>query len=84
MTLQRCASKRRSRQRRANVTGYLGEDERSIAAFRRQGGSCIVESGAELGEYLALGNVGSAQLRAGELEAAIESLRNGGGWPTSN
>jgi tetratricopeptide (TPR) repeat protein len=54
--------------------GYLGEHERSIAAFRRQG-DLYRQAGAELGEYLALGNVGSAQLEAGEMEAAIESLR---------
>jgi predicted ATPase/DNA-binding winged helix-turn-helix (wHTH) protein len=54
--------------------GYLGEDERSIAAFRRQG-ELYRRAGAELGEYLALGNVGSAQLQAGQLDAAIESLR---------
>jgi predicted ATPase len=54
--------------------GCLGEDERSIAAFRRQG-ELYRRAGAELGEYLALGNVGSAQLQAGKLDAAIESLR---------
>jgi len=54
--------------------GYLGEDERSIAAYRRQG-ELYRRAGAELGEYLALGNVGSAQLQAGKLDAAIESLR---------
>jgi predicted ATPase/DNA-binding winged helix-turn-helix (wHTH) protein len=54
--------------------GYLGDDERSIAAFRRQG-ELYRRAGAELGEYLALGNVGSAQLQAGKLDAAIESLR---------
>jgi len=54
--------------------GYLGEHERSIAAFRRQG-ELYHRAGAELGQYLALGNVGSAQLQAGLLDAAIESLR---------
>ena len=54
--------------------GRLGENELSIAAFRRQGG-LYRRAGAELGEYLALGNVGSAQLEAGEIDAAIESLR---------
>ena len=54
--------------------GYLGEHERSIAAFRRQG-ELYRRAGARLGEYLALGNVGSAQLQAGEVDAAIESLR---------
>jgi predicted ATPase/DNA-binding winged helix-turn-helix (wHTH) protein len=54
--------------------GYLGEHERSIAAFRRQG-ELYRRAGAGLGEYLALGNVGSAQLQAGELDAASESLR---------
>ena len=52
----------------------LGEHERSIAAFRRQG-ELYRRAGAELGEYLALGNVGSAQLQAGDVDAAIESLR---------
>jgi predicted ATPase len=54
--------------------GYLGEHERSIAAFRRQG-ELYRRAGAGLGEYLALGNVGSAQLQGGEIDAAIESLR---------
>jgi tetratricopeptide (TPR) repeat protein len=54
--------------------GVLGENELSIAAFRRQG-ELYRRAGAELGEYLALGNVGSAQLQAGKLDAAIESLR---------
>jgi tetratricopeptide (TPR) repeat protein len=54
--------------------GYLGEHERSIAAFRRQG-DLYRRAGAGLGEYLALGNVGSAQLQASEIDAAIESLR---------
>jgi len=53
--------------------GYLDENERSIAAFRRQ---CEFyhRADAPLGEYLALGNVGSAQLQANELDAAIDSL----------
>ena len=46
----------------------------AIAAFRRQ-----VElyrcAGDVLGENVALGNVGSAQLDAGDLDAAIESVR---------
>jgi predicted ATPase/DNA-binding winged helix-turn-helix (wHTH) protein len=54
--------------------GVLGENELSIAAFCRQG-ELYRRAGAELGEYLALGNVGSAQLQAGKLDAAIESLR---------
>ncbi len=54
--------------------GVLGENELSIAAFCRQG-DLYRRAGAELGEYLALGNVGSAQLQAGMLDAAIESLR---------
>jgi predicted ATPase/DNA-binding winged helix-turn-helix (wHTH) protein len=54
--------------------GVLGENELSIAAFRRQV-ELYRRAGAELGEYLALGNVGSAQLQAGKLDAAIESLR---------
>jgi hypothetical protein len=52
----------------------LGSPERAIAAFRRQGELCR-RAGAESGEYLALGNVGCAQLDAGDLDAAIESLR---------
>jgi predicted ATPase/DNA-binding winged helix-turn-helix (wHTH) protein len=55
--------------------GCLGDSERSIAAFRRQR-ELYRRAGAELGEYLALGNVGSAQLQAGEIDAAIESLSN--------
>ena len=54
--------------------GSLGDHESSIAAFRRQG-DLYRRAGAELGEYLALGNVGSAQLQASEIDAAIESLR---------
>jgi len=52
----------------------LGTPERAVAAFRRQG-ELYHRAGAEFGEYLALGNVGSAQLQAGDLDAAIESLR---------
>lgn len=52
----------------------LGAPERALAAFRRQG-ELYRRAGAELGEYLALGNVGSAQLETGEVDAAIESLR---------
>jgi len=51
-----------------------GAPELAIAAYRRQ-----VElnrrAGDVLGENVALGNVGSAQLDAGDLDAAIESLR---------
>jgi predicted ATPase len=54
--------------------GCLGDNERSIAAFRRQR-ELYRRAGAGLGEYLALGNVGSAQLQAGEIDGAIESLR---------
>jgi len=53
--------------------GCLGDSERSVAAFRRQR-ELYRRAGAQLGEYLALGNVGSAQLNAGEVDAAIESL----------
>ena len=52
----------------------LGTPERAIAAFRRQG-ELYHRADAEFGEYLALGNVGSAQLQAGDLDASIESLR---------
>ena len=51
-----------------------GAPERAIAAFRRQG-ALYHRAGAELGEYLALGNLGHAQLEAGDVDAAIESLR---------
>jgi tetratricopeptide (TPR) repeat protein len=51
----------------------LGAFERGIAAFRRQG-ELYRRAGAEFGEYLALGNVGSAHLQAGDLDAAVESL----------
>jgi predicted ATPase/DNA-binding winged helix-turn-helix (wHTH) protein len=48
--------------------------ERAIAAFCRQ-----LElyrcAGDILGEYVALGNVGSAQLEAGDVDAGVESLR---------
>ncbi|HVF64857.1 MAG TPA: winged helix-turn-helix domain-containing protein [Casimicrobiaceae bacterium] len=51
-----------------------GEAELAIAAFRRQ-----VElnrlAGDALGENVALGNVGSAQLDAGDLDGAIETVR---------
>ncbi len=51
-----------------------GESELAIAAFYRQ-----LEryhcAGDILGEYVALGNVGSAQLDAGDVDAAVESLR---------
>jgi len=52
----------------------LSNAEQAIAAFRRQG-ELYHRAGAEFGEYLALGNVGSAQLQSGDLDAAIESLR---------
>ncbi len=52
----------------------LGAPERSIAAFRRQG-ELYHRAGAELGEYLALGNLGTAQLQSGDVDAAVESLR---------
>jgi len=51
-----------------------GAPQRAIAVFRRQ-----LElyhcAGDILGEYVALGNVGSAQLEAGDVDAAVESLR---------
>ncbi len=53
----------------------LGVPERAVLAFRRQA-ELYRRAGAEIGEYLALGNVGSAQLEAGDLDVAIESLRN--------
>jgi Tetratricopeptide repeat len=48
--------------------------ELAIAAFRRQV-ELYRRAGDVLGESVALGNVGSAQLAAGDLDAAIESLR---------
>ena len=54
--------------------GHVDAHQRAIAAFRRQG-ELYRRAGAVLGEYLALGNVGSAQLAAGDIDAAIESLR---------
>ena len=51
-----------------------GAPDLAIAAFRRQ-----VElyrcAGDMLGEHVALGNVGSAELDAGDVDAAIESAR---------
>jgi tetratricopeptide (TPR) repeat protein len=52
----------------------LGAPERAVLAFRHQA-DLYRRAGAEIGEYLALGNVGSAQLEAGDLDAAIQSLR---------
>jgi predicted ATPase len=51
-----------------------GAHQPAIAAYRRQG-ALYHRANAEFGEYLALGNVGHAQLEAGETDAAIESLR---------
>jgi predicted ATPase/DNA-binding winged helix-turn-helix (wHTH) protein len=52
----------------------VGAPERAIDAFRRQG-ELYRRAGAEIGEYLALGNVGSAKLLAGEVDSAIDCLR---------
>jgi hypothetical protein len=52
----------------------IAEHERSVTAFRRQS-ELYRRAGAALGEYLALGNVGSAQLDAGDVEAAVASLQ---------
>jgi predicted ATPase/DNA-binding winged helix-turn-helix (wHTH) protein len=46
----------------------------AIAAFRRQA-ELSQSAGAVRREYQAFGNVGSAQLAAGEVDAAIDSLR---------
>ena len=54
-----------------------GAPELAIAAFRRQVELCR-RAGDVLGENVALGNVGSAQLDAGDLDAAIESVRKVG------
>ena len=51
-----------------------GAPELAIAAFRRQVELCR-RAGDVLGENVALGNLGSAELDAGDLDAAIESLR---------
>ena len=51
-----------------------GEHQLAIAAFRRQT-ELWRRAGAPFPEHVALGNVGCAQLDAGELDAAIESLR---------
>jgi predicted ATPase len=54
--------------------GRTGEHDLAIAAYHRQF-DLYRRAGAELGEYLALGNLGQAQLEAGDVDAAIESLR---------
>ena len=51
----------------------LGMPAQAIEAFRRQA-DLNRRSGAESGEYLALSNVGCAQLLAGDVDGAIESL----------
>ena len=51
-----------------------GVPELAIAAFRRQV-ELNCRAGDEIGENFANGNVGSAQLDAGDLDGAIESLR---------
>jgi predicted ATPase len=51
-----------------------GQPELAIAAFRRNVEECR-QAGYALGENVQLGNVGWAELAAGELDAAIESLR---------
>ena len=60
----------------ARSSCYLrrGAPELAIAAFRRQVELCR-RAGDVLGENVALGNLGCAQLDAGDLDAAIESLR---------
>jgi hypothetical protein len=88
MTVPRQSSAARSRaafadtrrwasRRLARTAGlYLrrGEPKLAIAAFRRQA-ELWRRAGGALGENLALGNVGCAQLDAGDVDAAIESLR---------
>lgn len=51
-----------------------GAFDRAIEAFRRQQ-DLYRRAGAELGQYLALANVGSSQLQAGDVDTAIDSLR---------
>ena len=51
-----------------------GAPELAIAAFRRQAELCR-RAGEVTGGNMALGNLGCAQLDAGDLDAAIESLR---------
>jgi predicted ATPase/DNA-binding winged helix-turn-helix (wHTH) protein len=51
-----------------------GEHKLAIAAFRQQA-DLWRRAGGAIGEHVALGNVGCAQLDAGEVDAAIESLR---------
>lgn len=51
-----------------------GAPELAIAAYRRQAELCRRAADVQ-GEHIALGNVGAAQLEAGHVEAAIESLR---------
>jgi predicted ATPase/DNA-binding winged helix-turn-helix (wHTH) protein len=51
-----------------------GEHERAIAAFGRQA-ELSRRAGEPFREHIALGNVGCAQLAAGDVDAAVESLR---------
>jgi predicted ATPase/DNA-binding winged helix-turn-helix (wHTH) protein len=51
-----------------------GEPELAIAAFSRQA-ELRRRTGGPMAEHMALGNVGCAQLDAGHVDAAIESLR---------
>ena len=51
-----------------------GATDGAIKAFCRQR-DLYRRAGAALGEYLALGNIGSAQLEAGDVDSAIDSLR---------
>jgi tetratricopeptide (TPR) repeat protein len=51
-----------------------GKPRLAIAAFQRQAALCR-RAGDELKESIALGNLGCAQLDAGDVDAAIESLR---------
>ena len=51
-----------------------GEHELAITAFRRQA-ELWRRAGAPVPEHIALGNIGCAQLDAGDVDAGIESLR---------
>lgn len=62
----------------AEMQGYyyrrLGEHERAMAFFRHRL-ELLRRGGFAIGEYQALGEIGCAQLEAGDLDAAIDSLR---------
>ena len=64
-----------------------GSSRRRLSARSRRfvgKASCIAAQAHVLGEYLALGNVGSAQLEAGELDRGDRVAAQGGRRPASN